>query len=609
MNVIVSMDHAQDSLLEINETMTVEEFRSLAQTTYNLPDASTGMRWEVLYENEVLDDNGAVLYELGIGFDAQVHITIPAEYVAWQWLGNNRKTTIKPFEHPFSTESLAKMLKMDMTGQWEKAVRNNDWEVVKWITRTGKVKDGPQYQALFDASLGGVTEQFHELLNADVSPNALCTAKGNTMLYTAVDRGDADLVRVLVQRGASPQLAAKGVRGGSVLHLAIKKQGGCDLAIIGALIDEGADVNKSDGQMTPIQALAHLETPALAQAPVECLTKLIAAGGDVNATASRTTFSPLIYAARHVCAMYCHNISKTLLKSGADPSKGTDDLGGTALHCLLMTNTNSTERNGSNGAIHDSLQTPLDLDVATAKLLIEAGADVNAVDKMNQTPVFSALRTVELASLLLEKGAKVNVKDKKQQTPLHVAAEVLDDRTPAVVAALVAAGANVNAKGKCGRTPLHAASAKDNAVVLKELLLQGADKDAKDAFKRTSLHVAAVEGSTQAVLVLIEADVDINPVNGQRQTPLHLAAQNSFPDTAKALLAHTNIDVHARDSKGATPLHSAAAAGAERVVSLLLEAGADPSLADDSGRTAAEVAREKRYVAIELELLSAMPGE
>jgi hypothetical protein len=47
-----------------------------------------------------------------------------------------------------------------------------------------------------------------------------------------------------------------------------------------------------------------------------------------------------------------------------------------------------------------------------------------------------------------------------------------------------------------------------------------------------------------------------------------------------------------------TPLMAAAAAGQEKAVAFLLQAGADPSRRDPSGRSAAELARAAGHVAL-----------
>jgi len=61
----------------------------------------------------------------------------------------------------------------------------------------------------------------------------------------------------------------------------------------------------------------------------------------------------------------------------------------------------------------------------TAQLLLEKGADVNAIDRTIRTPLHWASQNghLETAQLLLEKGANVNTADKAGLTPLHLASQ------------------------------------------------------------------------------------------------------------------------------------------------------------------------------------------
>ena len=65
--------------------------------------------------------------------------------------------------------------------------------------------------------------------------------------------------------------------------------------------------------------------------------------------------------------------------------------------------------------------------------------------------------------------------------------------------------------------------------------------------------------------------------------------------------------VNARDKNGRTPLHIAAEKGMRDTALLLLNMGADPSLKDPQGKTAADIATEKGSTTV-VELLRTRPG-
>lgn len=91
--------------------------------------------------------------------------------------------------------------------------------------------------------------------------------------------------------------------------------------------------------------------------------------------------------------------------------------------------------------------------ITACKLLLEQGAEVNAMDEKGNTPLHYAAQGgyTELCKLLLEHGADVNVMGNRYcWTPLHFAAEEGCTETCKL---LLEHGAQVKAKSQTNRTP------------------------------------------------------------------------------------------------------------------------------------------------------------
>jgi uncharacterized protein len=118
----------------------------------------------------------------------------------------------------------------------------------------------------------------------------------------------------------------------------------------------------------------------------------------------------------------------------------------------------------------------------------------------------------------------------------------------------------------------------------------------KDGF--TALHFACFFGQSAAARLLIEngAAVDAVAANPTRVMPLHSAASARNLEAARLLLEQGAAGmVNARQQAGWVPIHAAAQNGDRAMVELLLEHHADPKLANNEGKTAAMVAREKGH--------------
>ena len=103
----------------------------------------------------------------------------------------------------------------------------------------------------------------------------------------------------------------------------------------------------------------------------------------------------------------------------------------------------------------------------------------------------------DVIAALLKAGAEVNAKDDAEETPLMWAARNCSH--PAVIAALVNAGADVNTKSRDGATPLAVAAAFNaNPAIAVALIKAGANVD-------TALNYARQKNDSRAVEALVKA--------------------------------------------------------------------------------------------------------
>jgi uncharacterized protein len=131
---------------------------------------------------------------------------------------------------------------------------------------------------------------------------------------------------------------------------------------------------------------------------------------------------------------------------------------------------------------------------------------------------------------------------------------------------------------------------------LKALASDRSVLDARSGDGFTALHFAGFFGQGEAAHVLIEAGAAVDAVasNPTKVMPLHSAASARNVEAARHLLEH-GAPPNARQQGGWVPIHAAAQNGDRAIVELLLRYGADATLANDAGKTAAGVAREKGH--------------
>ena len=195
----------------------------------------------------------------------------------------------------------------------------------------------------------------------------------------------------------------------------------------------------------------------------------------------------------------------------------------------------------------------------------------------------------EIARLLLNHGAEVNAVNKAKQTPLYYAMPFRDQElNMELIELLVACGADVNATDKSGNNmPIQLAFGwrRDPLPALELLLRNGAHINAVSGEGRTVLDCAMVYlGSpwnhVPRVELLLRYGANVNPVRTNDRyppPPLCMVARNGNATVAR-LLIEAGAEVNARDRWGRTPLFHAASKGHDKIVALLLAAGADPHI-------------------------------
>jgi ankyrin repeat protein len=104
----------------------------------------------------------------------------------------------------------------------------------------------------------------------------------------------------------------------------------------------------------------------------------------------------------------------------------------------------------------------------------------------------------------------------------------------------------------------------------------------------TLLHVAAAGFRTDAALALLARGADVHARNRRGATPLHYAADTNHDDAGAqaatiAGLLKEGADPDARDKSGTAPLHRAVRTRGLSAVKALLDGGADPELPNGSG--------------------------
>ena len=339
-------------------------------------------------------------------------------------------------------------------------------------------------------------------------------------------------------------------------------------AALAVLLEHNADPNNGryrDEQQTLIHMAAE-------RGAVTCLQLLLLHGADPGAriqlAADRISYgyTPIMSAAA------AGNPECERLLCRTEEGLETIDYRSQGGHTALMLATRPVYHQGKGACPAENLECAL--------VLLENGADPDLYNDMGKTPLMSAAACADLGAICVLVGADDEDRDhpRRKANP-----NLMVQRTP-----------------HKGWTPLMLvvnAHADERVACLEVLLDAKADPNMRcDDGSPTALHYAIrphiasrlVPDAVDTVPLLLRYGADVNARSAERGTPLHyLATTCGCKHTLRVMtmLLEAGADPRLADDAGDTPLLEASKRGPPDDVQQLIEYGADPNQADHYGYT------------------------
>ena len=406
-----------------------------------------------------------------------------------------------------------------------------------------------------------------QLLRAGADPK-LVTRYGVTPMSVAASNGSAAMLKLLLESGADPN-APDGA--GDTPLMTAAQVGSLDS--VKALLAAGATLDARDKTFQQTALMA-----AVRANQTEIVRYFIEQGASVNAQ-TRTGEAPRWVLPNSVPG-FGHGIG---IIRGGIPERGSRYLIPGAMTPLLY-----AARDGR---------------LASATMLLDAGANIEQADANGITPLLAAIGNnhPDVARMLVDRGANINVVDWYGRTPLWTAVEARNmdfdnntfmnnvDRAPLLdlIKVLLDKGAAVNARTKesppirrqmlpttgtlewvdfTGQTPFIRAALAGDVTVMKLLLAKGADPTIPTFGGTTALMAAAgvnwvvdqtadegAKALLEAVQLCVELGLDVNAINSMGLTAVHGAANRGSDDIIR-FLASKGARLDVKDKEGRTPL-------------------------------------------------------
>lgn len=501
--------------------------------------------------------------------------------------------------------------------------------------------------ALIDAARADDQSAVAALLSKGADVNAR-QEDGATSLAWAANHSNIAIAELLLSRGANPDLTNE--LGIGPLSLAISNG---SLPMVKLLLSKGAnpDVPRENGE-TPLMTAARL-------GQVETMQLLLSRGANANARDKKFGQTALMWAAGHPAAV------RLLVDHGADVRVVTTawDVKYTIYAPTTVTlgktgipwNTDGayTSRKGGQNALFFAVQKH---DLESARILLDAGLDVNQPAADGATPLLASLYNwdppdttfvpgkgapaqagtsqrfhadLAMARLLLDRGAKLGTADGAGYTPLHAAALAVANATLGPDFRRGGAYGGKAALLTLGRVdkPAPATEVQDALVIARRLLEAGADPNQQTRYPTagpagdvrinpappgsSALHIAASSRNLDLLKMMMQHGANANLVRKDGHTPFSVAVMAGDLSAVQELAAH-GADLNRRynptekipdpvepitlSRQNQTIMHIAALGGSTAVIEYLHSKGVPLDLKNSTGETPLDLAdHQERY--------------
>ena len=465
----------------------------------------------------------------------------------------------------------------------------------KDINQTGDEDIGGLYQAIKHNNIKAV--KFFIENNAHVE---IATFDGTTPLVLAIEENKPKIVELLIKEGKANIYGVYAKETEKYpIYCAVKNK---NLNMIKILLNNNFDLKRE----------SYILSYAMENSDENIIKYLVENGADMYSYEITALYQAVL------------NLNPKLVEYFLDKGASIEKAGGTDVYGNIMmaaagskfNNSNDKspvdltllEKSAENSAkimqmiidkvdkklINDSLEgkTPLIIAVGnsyidTAKILIENGANINAVDIEGWSALSYAVNNgdIEIAKLLLENKAKI-----KDELLIAIKSPIVESRIN-MMKLLIDNKANINYTDENGFNPLNIAIESGDMELTKFLITNGANVNSLMQDGVSLIGYAIAQNNMDLLQILIENGANVNNTNGDSwtDTPLKTASRLGLDNVVRILLSR-NADINAVDMNGNTALHTAALNSQLSVVKLLLEKNPNLDIQNKVGNTALHLA-------------------